>query len=72
MIKLTSFPPIVSALLVQLSVYAIHTVIAPQLEPHLGYSVPLFWLMLSQGIAAAAISYALKFSYWWVFIQRGH
>jgi len=67
--KLSSLPPIVFALLIQACVYAIHTIVAPQLEPHLGYSIPIFWLMLSQGIVAAAISYAVKFSYWWVFIQ---
>jgi len=67
--KMSSYPPILSVLLVQLVVYTVHTALLPQLEPHLGYSVPLFWQMLSQGIAAAAISYAFRFSYWWVLIQ---
>ncbi|MFT6558839.1 class I SAM-dependent methyltransferase [Sneathiella sp.] len=67
--KIHSLPPVLAAAFIQLVVFGTLSVLLPQLQVHLTFSVPLFWQLVLQGGFAAAISFALGQSYWWVIIQ---
>lgn len=62
-------PPIFLALIVQFAVYALMSLVLPAIQETVGYSVPLFWRMLLQGLLAAMVTYWVLHSSWWVIIQ---
>ncbi|PHQ70206.1 MAG: trans-aconitate methyltransferase [Sneathiella sp.] len=58
--------PIVAILFIQALVYGGLYLLSPYLEALLGYTIPLFWGMLAQGVFAGLITALCGFSRWWI------
>lgn len=67
--KIHAIPPILVAVVVQLATYALLFLIQPFAQNYLGFPIPLFWSMVSQGTIASVVTHLLRFPYWWVIIQ---
>lgn len=67
--KIHSIPPILAALLIQGVIYLFVSMTLPLISAKLGYEIPLFWVMIAQGLGAGAATFLLGFTYWWIIIQ---